>query len=194
MTAQNAFQMGPMEHALRGVLLTVMSSDRSNEVVQTALGIACEQVVPEEAERARDFVERAIRLAVAGIIDEASAEAVLDGMNPILEMAGSRIRPTNAAARNASLQEANGRPSTAPTPTIVSRPSAGFAAKHRPAKPRPAIHCYAKRRSDLQRGRRQRVAPLRCDSRGCGPAYVDASQHRAAAFDAVHCHAAGHAR
>ena len=114
-----------MEHALRGVLLTVMSADRCDEVLQTALGIACERFVPEEAERARDFVERAVRVAVSGIVDDASADAVLDGMDPILQMAGSHVRPTNSSARNPELADLLHRPSTAPTPVALVRPAGG---------------------------------------------------------------------
>jgi len=74
------------------VLDSVLAPHVSRRVYERALEIACRTTVPEEAERTRDFAEGPLLEAVKAIAGLEAAEAVMEGLDPILVMAGSQVR------------------------------------------------------------------------------------------------------
>lgn len=83
---------GLMARTVREVLGTVFAPDVRDRVFEEALDRGQASTVPEEAERARDFVEGPLREVLLDYSGQVEADAVQDGLDPILEMAGSHVR------------------------------------------------------------------------------------------------------
>jgi len=81
-----------MARTVREVLGSVFAPQLRDHVFFDALRRASLSTVPEEAERARDFVEGPLRTAVLDLAGHDAAAAVLEGLEPMLEMAGSHVR------------------------------------------------------------------------------------------------------
>lgn len=92
MSASHAHRTGLMDRTVREVLGSLLAPELVDRVMDDALDIGGEAGVPEEADRARFFVEGPLRLAVEQVVGEEMAQVVLENLDPILEMAGSHVR------------------------------------------------------------------------------------------------------
>lgn len=106
---------GMMARTVREVLGSVFAPDVRDRLFDAALERGRESTVPEEAERARDFVEGPLRAAVFEHAGPEAAEAVMEGLDPILEMAGSHVRMKDTRRADETQIERRG-PSTVPAP------------------------------------------------------------------------------
>jgi len=82
---------GQMARAIREVLVAFVAPNLVDDIITTALQLGCETHVPEEADRARYFVEGPLRRTITHIVGGNVADAAVEFLNPILEMAGSRV-------------------------------------------------------------------------------------------------------
>lgn len=83
---------GLMTQTVREVLGSVFAPEVRERIFSEALRRSKAPCVPEEAERARDFVEGPLRSTIEELSGLESAAAVLEGLEPILQMAGSHVR------------------------------------------------------------------------------------------------------
>lgn len=83
---------GMMDRSVREALRGVLSNDLCEEVLTTALELAGEDVVPEEASRARGFVEGPLSLALHRLVGIDIADSVVGYLDPVLELAESHVR------------------------------------------------------------------------------------------------------
>lgn len=105
-----------MARTVREVLGSVLAPDLRDRVLEDALERGRESTVPEEAERARDFVEGPLRAIVFEQVGLEAADAVMEGLDPILEMAGSHVRMKDARRADDTQVEPRRAPSTIPAP------------------------------------------------------------------------------
>jgi hypothetical protein len=94
MGAIRARARSPIGQAVLEALDALLTTELRDGVLALALRIHGGDDVPEEAERARDFVEGPLRTAVQRLVGEEAAHFVLDRLSPMLVMAGSQVRRT----------------------------------------------------------------------------------------------------
>jgi hypothetical protein len=83
---------GPMARSLHEALSLVFAPNRVEMILNLALMISQRGIVPEEAQRARDFVYGPLLKAIAEHGHEGDADVVLERLEPILAMAESHVR------------------------------------------------------------------------------------------------------
>ncbi|MBW2462244.1 MAG: hypothetical protein JRH11_11410 [Deltaproteobacteria bacterium] len=83
---------GPVARSVQEALSAVLAPDQARLVFDMALMFAQLGAVPEEASRARTFVDDSLRRAIESYVGSDAAESVVEGLEPILSMMGSHIR------------------------------------------------------------------------------------------------------
>lgn len=111
---------GLMARTVREVLGSVFAPQLRDRIFDEALRRSSQITVPEEAERARDFVEGPLCEAVQELAGYEAAEAVVEGLDPILQMAGSHVRVRDRAD-DTQVTERD-RKSTVPVPAPDDEP------------------------------------------------------------------------
>lgn len=107
---------GRMARTVREVLGSVFAPDLRDRILEDALDRGRESTVPEEAARARDFVEGPLRATIFEHGGIEAADAVMEGLDPILEMAGSHVRMKDTRRVDETQVEPRRAPSTIPAP------------------------------------------------------------------------------
>jgi hypothetical protein len=106
-----------MTQTVREVLGSVFAPELRERIFSEAIRRSKAPSVPEEAERARDFVEGPLFSTIEELSGAESAAAVLDGLEPILQMAGSHVR------ERADTTEVRHTQSTLPCPEPDDKPA-----------------------------------------------------------------------
>lgn len=121
MSAERARSEGPLGRAVREALRAVAADEQQGRVLSCAIELAGSARVPEDPERAREFVEGPLRVATAEVLGEHVADAVVEDLEPILQLASSQVRPKEPETAPLMPEPelpgvVGGLPSTAPPP------------------------------------------------------------------------------
>ena len=127
MSRARARDDGLMSQTVREVLGSVFAPAVRERIFSEAIRRSNAPTVPEEAERARDFVEGPLRSTIEELVGAEPAAVVLEGLEPILQMAGSHVRerPETTQVRHTQSTLPCPEPDRSPTVLIATLDRSG---------------------------------------------------------------------